>query len=71
MLLRVSYAERQERREAEINGLKRSFEILESDICVANWQGLLSLSCIVLFLFCMLLMYAAGRSEVRLGSDGH
>ena len=28
---RQSYAERQEHREAEINGLKRSFEILESE----------------------------------------
>ena len=26
-----SYAERQERREAEINGLKRTFDILESE----------------------------------------
>ena len=28
---RQSYAQRQEHREAEINGLKRSFEILESE----------------------------------------
>ena len=66
---RQRYAERQQHREAEINGLKRSFEIFESEICVVNWQGLLSLSCVVLFLFCMLFMCAVGRSEVRIGSD--